>query len=122
MINLLSEMEFNGIKIDKNYLQTLSKKFEKRIKKIEEEIYSLAGKEFNIGSPKQLQSILYEKLKLPILKKTPKGQPSTAEPVLQELAEKFELPKFLLIDVFWRYMPSFEMKMHIYLDFHSIFL
>jgi len=60
------------------------------------QVFKLAGEDFNLGSPKQLQSILYEKLNLPMLKKTKTGQPSTAEPVLAELAESFELPRLIL--------------------------
>jgi DNA polymerase-1 len=59
-------------------------------------VYELAGEEFNLGSPKQLQTILYEKLGIPFTKKTKTGQPSTAEPVLQELAEEHQVPRFLL--------------------------
>ena len=89
-------MERNGISLNREALEKQSDELEVSLNTLQERIYAIADEEFNIGSPKQLQSILYEKLKLPILKKTPKGQPSTAEPVLQELAEKFELPKFLL--------------------------
>ena len=73
MIKLLSTLEFNGIKVDDLYLKKLSKKFEEKLKKIEKEIYSIAGKEFNIGSPKQLGEIIYNELKIAKLKKTKKG-------------------------------------------------
>ncbi len=85
MISLLSEIEFNGIKVDKDYLQLLSKKFEKRIKKIEKEIYSLAGREFNIGSPKQLGEIIYNELQIAKLKKTKKGSLATSAKILEDL-------------------------------------
>ena len=80
----------------KNALLKQSIELEKSLNDLQRLIYDIAGAEFNIGSPKQLQSIFYDKLQLPILKKTPKGQPSTAEPVLQELAEDYELPRFIL--------------------------
>jgi DNA polymerase-1 len=67
-----------------------------RLTELEAEAFDLAGETFNLGSPKQLQQIFYEKLKLPILKKTPKGQPSTAEGVLQELALDYPLPKLII--------------------------
>ncbi len=106
MINLLSEMEFNGIKIDKNYLQTLSKKFEKRIKKIEEEIYSLAGKEFNIGSPKQLGELIYNDLKIAKLKKTKKGSLATSAKILEELA--YTGHKFPNLVLEWRQISKLK--------------
>ena len=96
LVGVLKRMERNGISLNREALEKQSDELEVSLNTLQERIYAIADEEFNIGSPKQLQSILYEKLKLPILKKTPKGQPSTAEPVLQELAEKFELPKFLL--------------------------
>jgi DNA polymerase-1 len=67
-----------------------------RMQEIEMEAHDLAGETFNISSPKQIQSILYDKMNLPVLSKTPKGQPSTAESVLQELAEEYKLPKLIL--------------------------
>ena len=72
MVKLLSKLEFNGIKVDDIYLKKLSKNFEKKLKKIEKEIYSIADKEFNIGSPKQLGEIIYNELKITKLKKTKK--------------------------------------------------
>ena len=69
MIKLLSKLEFNGIKVDDIYLKKLSKNFEEKLKKIEKEIYSIAGKEFNIASPKQLGEIIYNELKIAKLKK-----------------------------------------------------
>jgi DNA polymerase-1 len=77
-------------------LETQSKELEKKMQHIQAEVYELAGEEFNLGSPKQLQVILFEKLQLPIIKKTPKGQPSTAEDVLQELADDYPIPRKIL--------------------------
>ena len=96
LIGVLKRMERNGISLNREALERQSDELEISLNALQQRIYAIADEEFNIGSPKQLQSILYDKLKLPILKKTPKGQPSTAEPVLQELAEEFELPQFLL--------------------------
>ena len=62
MVKLLSKLEFNGIKVDNIYLKKLSKNFEEKLKKIEKEIYSIAGKEFNIGSPKQLGDIIFKNM------------------------------------------------------------
>ena len=106
MINLLSEIEFNGIKVDKNYLQILSKKFEKQIKKIEEEIYSLAGKEFNIGSPKQLGELIYNELKIAKLKKTKKGSLATSAKILEELA--YTGHKFPNLILEWRQISKLK--------------
>jgi len=96
LLSILSTIECNGVLIDKNALAKQSEELGITLKNIEEEAYKLAGEDFNLNSPKQIQAIFYEKLGLPILKKTPKGQPSTAEAVLQELAEEFELPKKIL--------------------------
>ena len=106
MINLLSEIEFNGIKVDKNYLQILSKKFEKQIKKIEKEIYSLAGKEFNIGSPKQLGELIYNELKIAKLKKTKKGSLATSAKILEELA--YTGHKFPNLILEWRQISKLK--------------
>ena len=72
MIKILSKLETNGIKVDDSYLKTLSSKFSSKLNKIEKEIYKLSGKEFNIGSPKQLGEIIYKELKIAKLKKTKK--------------------------------------------------
>ncbi len=106
MINLLSEIEFNGIKVDKDYLQVLSKNFEKRIKKIEEEIYSLAGKKFNIGSPKQLGEIIYNELKIAKLKKTKKGSLATSANILEDLA--YTGHKFPNLVLEWRQISKLK--------------
>jgi len=86
MVKLLSKLEFNGIKVDDIYLKKLSKNFEDKLKKIEKEIYSISGKEFNIASPKQLGEIIYNELKIAKLKKTKKGSLATSANVLEDLA------------------------------------
>ena len=96
LIEVLQKIERNGIKVDATVLDKQSKELGKQLKKLEAAVFELAGEEFNLGSPKQLQSIFYEKLQLPVLKKTKTGQPSTAEPILQELANDYELPRLLL--------------------------
>ncbi len=96
LIAVLSTMERNGVKVDAKMLRKQSKELERRIKAIEEDAYAEAGEEFNLGSPKQIQSILFEKLELPVRAKTPKGQPSTAESVLMDLAADFPLPRLIL--------------------------
>ncbi|MDH5599730.1 MAG: DNA polymerase I [Gammaproteobacteria bacterium] len=96
LLPVLSRMERNGVLLDVIMLARQSKQLTQRLKELELEIYEIAGEEFNIGSPKQLQVILFEKLELPIISKTPKGQPSTAESVLQELAHDYPLPKLIL--------------------------
>jgi len=97
MVQLLSKMEFNGIKVDDLYLKKLSKKFEDKIRKIEKEIYSIAGKEFNIGSPKQLGEIIYNELKIAKLKKTKKGSLATNAKILEDLAlTEHKFPKLIL--------------------------
>ena len=96
LIEVLQVVERNGIKLDSKVLEKQSKQLAKQLDKLQEQVYELAGEEFNLSSPKQLQSIFYEKLELPVLKKTKTGQPSTAEPVLQELAQDYELPRLIL--------------------------
>jgi len=86
MVKLLSKLEFNGIRVDDVYLKKLSKNFSEKLKKIEKEIYSIAGKEFNIGSPKQLGEIIYNELKITKLKKTKKGSLATSAKILEDLA------------------------------------
>jgi DNA polymerase-1 len=96
LVPVLARIERAGVLVDVKKLQTLSKEFGERIQVLTEKVHRLAGQVFNLGSPKQLQEVLYEKLKLPILKKTPQGQASTAEEVLQELALTYPLPKLIL--------------------------
>ena len=106
MVKLLSDLEIKGIKVDKSYLEELSKKFEKRIKKIEKEIYSLAGKEFNIGSPKQLGELIYNELKIAKLKKTKKGSLATSAKILEELA--YTGHKFPNLILEWRQISKLK--------------
>ena len=97
MVKLLSKLEFNGIKVDDIYLKKLSKNFEGKLKKIEKEIYSIAGKEFNIASPKQLGEIIYNELKITKLKKTKKGSLATSAIILEDLAlAGHEFPNLVL--------------------------
>jgi len=97
MIKLLSKLEINGVKVDQAYLKKLSKKFEERLKKIEKEIYKVSGKEFNIGSPKQLGEIIYNDLKIAKLKKTKKGSLATSAKILEDLAlTGHKFPKLVL--------------------------
>lgn len=96
LIEVLGNVERNGIKVDAIALAKQSKQLGKQLDKLQLQVFEIAGEEFNLGSPKQLQTIFYEKLELPILKKTKTGQPSTAEPVLQELAQDYELPRLIL--------------------------
>ena len=86
MVKLLSKLELNGIKVDANYLKKLSLQFKKKLMKIEKNIYILAGREFNIGSPKQLGEIIYNELQIAKLKKTKKGSLATNANVLEDLA------------------------------------
>lgn len=96
LISTLSHMETQGVLIDCHLLQEQSKELGKRLTEIEEKVYKMAGKVFNLASPKQLQEILYEDLKLPVLQRTATGQPSTAEEVLQTLALDYPLPSLIL--------------------------
>ncbi|MCB1828263.1 MAG: DNA polymerase I, partial [Coxiellaceae bacterium] len=96
LMRVLSKIERNGVLIDANMLAQQSAKMAVRIDELVREIYTLAGQEFNVSSPKQLIEILFDKLQLPVIKRTPKGQPSTAEAILQELAIHYELPSLIL--------------------------
>ncbi|RYC38179.1 DNA polymerase I [Pectobacterium zantedeschiae] len=96
LVPVLSRIERTGVLIDPAILAEHSKELTTRLADLEAQAYELAGEEFNLSSTKQLQGILYEKQKLPILKKTPKGAPSTNEEVLAELALDYPLPKLLL--------------------------
>jgi len=96
LVPVLSKIERTGALLDAHLLGVQSQELADRIVALEREAYELAGEEFNLSSPKQLQVIFFEKLGLPVIKKTPKGQPSTAEPVLQELANDYPLPKLIL--------------------------
>ena len=96
LLKVLHSIERNGVLIDESMLEEQSDQFAITLEELESNAHRLAGVEFNLSSPKQLQEILYEKLSLPILKKTPKGQPSTAENVLQRLAGDFPIVQTIL--------------------------
>ena len=96
LINVLGRIERKGALIDTEMLNQQSARLAKSLLEIEQEAYELAGQPFNLASPKQLGAILFEKLEIPVRKKTPKGQPSTAEAVLQDLAHDYPLPKIIL--------------------------
>ena len=96
LVPVLSRMERTGVLIDCDLLHEQSQELSERMLHLEQQAHDTARQSFNLGSPKQLQHILFEELKLPVIKKTPKGQPSTAEDVLQELANDYELPRLIL--------------------------
>ncbi len=96
LISVLAHIEHNGVLIDTDMLAQQSLELSSQIISLEQYAHDLAGQVFNLGSPKQIQDILYDQQKLPVLKKTPKGQPSTEESVLQELAIDYPLPKLIL--------------------------
>ena len=106
MVKLLSKLESNGIKVDANHLKKLSTQFERKLKKIEKDIYALAGREFNIGSPKQLGEIIYNELKIAKLKKTKKGSLATNANVLEDLA--FTGHKFPNLVLEWRQVSKLK--------------
>lgn len=96
LISVLSRMERKGVYIDDMLLSAQSLEIGQRLDELEKAAYEVAGQEFNMNSPKQLQAILFEKMELPVIKKTPSGAASTNEEVLQELALDYELPKLIL--------------------------
>ena len=96
LISVLSRMERKGVYIDDMLLSAQSLEIGLRLDELEKAAYEVAGQEFNMNSPKQLQVILFEKMELPVIKKTPSGAASTNEEVLQELALEYELPKLIL--------------------------
>ncbi|MCX7065689.1 MAG: DNA polymerase I [Proteobacteria bacterium] len=96
LVGVLSRMERTGALVDGKLLTAQSGELARRMEALAQEAFSLAGEEFNLDSPKQLQAILYDKLGLPVLKKTPGGQPSTAEPLLAELALDYPLPRVIM--------------------------
>ncbi|MGK2925733.1 MAG: DNA polymerase I, partial [Lysobacterales bacterium] len=96
LIPVLARMEQRGVLIDGELLRRQSAELAGQMHKLEKASHAAAGQPFNLGSPKQLQEILFESLGLPVIRKTPKGQPSTAEDVLQELAVDYELPSLIL--------------------------
>ncbi|WP_257294971.1 DNA polymerase I [Endozoicomonas sp. YOMI1] len=96
LVDILSGIERHGALVDGVLLKQQSLEIGQRLKELEQAAHDAAGQAFNLSSPKQLQELLFDKLQLPVIKKTPKGQPSTAEEVLQELALDYELPKLIL--------------------------
>lgn len=96
LIEVLVRIELNGVKVDAAMLAEQSAVLAVHLKQIETDTHAAAGEVFNIASPKQIQELLYQKQGIPVLRKTPKGQPSTAESVLQELAHTHELPRLIL--------------------------
>ena len=96
MLQSLIRVETNGAKIDAQMLSKYSDELAIKIEELSKAAFKMAGEEFNMDSPKQLVEILYNKLDLPVLKKTPKGQPSTNEDTLQRLAEEYDLPKIII--------------------------
>ncbi len=96
LIPVLARMEQAGVLIDGKLLHRQGSELVKRMLELEDRAHTLAGQPFNLGSPKQLQQILFKNLGLPVVRKTPKGQPSTAEDVLKDLAAEYELPKVIL--------------------------
>ena len=96
LLSILSRIERHGVLVDSAMLQQQSGELAVKMQQIEAEAFAEAGENFNLASPKQIQAILFDKLGLPVLKKTPKGQPSTAEEVLSELAQDYPLPRLIL--------------------------
>ncbi len=96
LVNVLARIENNGVCLDQAMLEKQGMEVDELLQTIQQTIYELADESFNLSSPKQIQQILFEKLNIPVLRKTPKGQPSTAEDVLEELANEYEIPRLLL--------------------------
>ena len=96
LVPVLLQIEETGVLLDKDMLAKQSTELAKKMQELKKEAHELAGGPFNLGSPKQLQQILFEQLELPVIRKTPKGQPSTAEDVLVELADDYDLPRVII--------------------------
>ncbi|MFQ5608749.1 MAG: DNA polymerase I, partial [Woeseiaceae bacterium] len=96
LVPVLLAMEETGVLIDRRMLAEQSRQLAEQMVELEKQAHDLAGGPFNLGSPKQLQQILFEQLELPVIRKTPKGQPSTAEDVLAELAHDYDLPRVII--------------------------
>ncbi len=96
LLSILSRLERNGVMIDEHQLSKQSDELAVKIAHLQSQAFETIGQQFNLDSPKQLQQILFEQLKLPVIRKTPKGQPSTAEDVLHELAQDYPLPELIL--------------------------
>lgn len=97
LIEVLAELEYHGIRVDVSRLRELSRRFAERLETLEREIYELAGERFNIDSPRQLADILFQRLRLPVVKRTRSSGPSTDADVLEELAAQHPLPKRILV-------------------------
>ena len=96
LVEVLLKLEQNGVLIDRAMLQKQGVEVDRQLSETEASVYKQAGEEFNLSSPRQIQGILYDKLQMPVLRKTPKGQPSTAEDVLEELALSYDIPRLIL--------------------------
>ncbi|HPQ95181.1 MAG: DNA polymerase I [Thiothrix sp.] len=97
LLSILSTIERNGVRVDAALLQQQGRELQERMETVTKQAYAAAGEVFNLASPKQIQAIFFDKLGLPVIRKTPKGQPSTAEDVLEELSERgHELPTLIL--------------------------
>ena len=96
MLEILAEMEYEGISVSKDKMKKLSKSLSVKLKKLENKCFEITNKEFNLNSPKQLSEIFFNELKYPVIKKTPKGAPSTDASVLEELSKDHDLPKHIL--------------------------
>ncbi|MYB33844.1 MAG: DNA polymerase I [Gammaproteobacteria bacterium] len=96
LLDVLVKTESNGVKVDADMLHRQSREIADKLVELESHAHEMVGKPFNMNSPSQIQEILFTDLQLPVIKKTPKGQPSTAESVLQDLAADFELPEVIL--------------------------
>lgn len=96
LVPVLLRIEETGVLLDRDMLARQSTELARKMQELEEQAHALAGGPFNLGSPKQLQQILFEQLELPVIRKTPKGQPSTAEDVLVELASDYDLPRVII--------------------------
>jgi DNA polymerase-1 len=96
LVRVLEQMEYTGVMVDARLLREQSQELAEKMAETEKAAHAAAGGPFNLGSPKQLQEVLYDRLHLPVLGKTPKGQPSTAEDVLEQLAESYDLPRLIL--------------------------
>ncbi len=96
LVPVLSEVERNGVTIDSDFLEDFSGKLGEQLERIQKDIYELAGGEFNIDSPKQLGEVLFERLDLPVKRKTPTGRPATGHEILEELASEHDLPALIV--------------------------
>ena len=96
LLSVLSRIERTGVRVDADLLKVQSTELAKRMQEVENEAYEAAGHPFNLGSPKQIQQVLFEEQGLPVLAKTPKGAPSTAESALGDLAHEYDLPRLIL--------------------------